>query len=70
MRPRRSSGGSAAEAADLSSDEARAVFGLADMGFPRQACERVVRGTLDREDNGMNLVSLLREAIGTLASTH
>lgn len=63
-------GSPAVALAEPSSDEAKAIFGLADMGFPRHACERVVRGILEREESGIDLVSLLRKAIGTLASTH
>lgn len=53
---------------EVSEDEARAVFGLASMGFSRPACERVVRGIRSRGGEDLELVAILREAIGTLSA--
>lgn len=50
-----------------SEDEKRAVFGLASMGFSRPACERAVRGILNRGEPDMSLVTIMQEAIRTLA---
>ena len=59
----------AASVLEAASDEGRAVHGLVEMGFARQASVRTVKSILARGGTQTPLVDILREAICVLAAS-